>query len=118
MLPAVGQGVVAVETRRAGSLADDLTGITDGPSAFALEVERAFLQTLGGDCNVPLAGLAQATREAGRWRFRGALGLPDGSVIHEVSDEGDAAAALGARAAHTLLDNGGGDVLAALRGDD
>ncbi len=117
MLPAVGQGVVAVETRRAGALAEELGAITDPASAFALETERAFLRALGGDCNVPLAGFAEAG-ERGTWRFRGALGLPDGSVIHEVSDEGDSAETLGARSAETLLEGGGAGVLAALRSDD
>lgn len=64
MVPQVGQGSLAVEARR-----DDratiglLRAIEHGPSRLRLDLERAFLEELGGDCDLP-AG-AYATLDGG-----------------------------------------------------
>ena len=59
MLPAVGQGALAVECRRA----DDhvrllLTPLHDLGSAACVGAERAMLAALDGSCRTPIAGLA------------------------------------------------------------
>ena len=58
-LPAVGQGIIAIETR-----ADDaatralLAAIDHAETATALAAERAFLAVLDGSCRTPIAGHA------------------------------------------------------------
>jgi hydroxymethylbilane synthase len=102
-LPAVGQGIVAIEAR-----ADDmatrsaLDGLNDGHATIALAAERAFLAVLDGSCRTPIAG--HAVVDAGRVRFRGLVAKPDGSAVFETSREGpiSEAAALGADAGHEL----------------
>ncbi len=57
--PAPGQGAIAVQVR-----ADDdtllraLTGIDDRHTRQAVEVERAFLEAIGGGCRAPVGALA------------------------------------------------------------
>jgi hydroxymethylbilane synthase len=57
MVPAVGQGVVAVEHRDDDPTAASLVRAIDhGPSRHAVEVERAFLAELGSGCSLPVGG--------------------------------------------------------------
>jgi hydroxymethylbilane synthase len=114
-LPAVGQGIVAIETR-----ADDratrmlLDAVDDAQTATALAAERAFLAVLDGSCRTPIAG--HATIAAGRLRLRGLIAKPDGSASFECMREGPAseAAALGAAAGAELKDRAGADFLKAM----
>ena len=114
-LPAVGQGIVAIETR-AGDAATRklLDAINHAETAIALTAERAFLEVLDGSCRTPIAG--HATIAAGRLRLRGLIAKPDGSESFECTREGLAgdAAALGADAGAELKGRAGADFLKAL----
>jgi hydroxymethylbilane synthase len=107
-LPAVGQGVIAVEARmddrRVRALLD---AIDHADTAAALTAERAFLTVLDGSCRTPIAG--HATVSAGRLRFRGLVARPDGSDLVECTREGPVvdAPALGADAGRELRQRAG-----------
>ncbi len=59
MLPAVAQGAIGIERRAAdGEVAALLGAIHDRPTGERLAAERAFLVTLDGSCETPIAGLA------------------------------------------------------------
>ena len=79
MLPAPGQGALAVECR-----ADDeetlrlLAAVHDPATAAAVTAERAFLAGLGGGCAVPVAAHA-AWVAPERIRLTGFVGATDGS---------------------------------------
>ena len=80
MLPAVAQGAIGIECR----VADDtvramLSALHDGPTGQRLAAERAFLATLDGSCETPIAGLALHDG-AGLW-LRGEILRPDGSEV-------------------------------------
>ena len=80
MLPAPGQGALAVECRAGDKdMREALSKIEDPLARRAFEAERAFLLSLGGDCNVPLGGLA--TLDGNTIRLRGLVGSLDGSRI-------------------------------------
>jgi len=112
-LPAVGQGVIAIEIR-----ADDemtrtvVAAISDANTASALAAERAFLAALDGSCRTPIAG--HATIIAGRVRLRGLIVKPNGSAAHETTREGSVrdATVLGADAGRELRARGGPDFFA------
>jgi hydroxymethylbilane synthase len=112
-LPAVGQGIIAIEARaddaRTRALLDRINAPTD---ATALAAERAFLTVLDGSCRTPIAGHARV--EAGRLRFRGLIAKPDGSATFETAREGNVveAAALGSDAGHELKRRAGADFFA------
>jgi len=112
-LPAVGQGIVALEARaddaRTRALLDRINGPDD---ATALAAERAFLTVLDGSCRTPIAGHARVA--AGRVSFRGLIAKPDGSEVFETSREGAAAqaTALGHDAGRELKARAGADFFA------
>ncbi len=64
MLPAVGQGILAIETiDKEGELMEIVKQLRHMPTKFAADAERAFLIALGGGCNQPMACLAQVEDE-------------------------------------------------------
>ena len=118
MLPAVGQGVLAVEARRGSELARAAGAITHRATAERIAAERGVLTRLGADCNVPLAALAEHTPR-GSLRLRALLAASDGAHILRAELEGAPAEAaqLGVRAAEAILREGGEALLAELRAE-
>jgi hydroxymethylbilane synthase len=85
--PAVGQGAIALEIRKADEKTHALlTAIGDADTAAALAAERAFLAVLDGSCRTPIAG--HATLSGERIRFAGMIIKPDGSEAFEAVREG------------------------------
>jgi hydroxymethylbilane synthase len=79
MLPAVGQGALAVECRAADSpLRLLLAPLHDPATASCVTAERAMLAALDGSCRTPIAGLA--TLEADRLTLDALLLSPDGAA--------------------------------------
>jgi hydroxymethylbilane synthase len=77
MLPAVGQGALAVTCRAADEVARRLTAPLDDPeSAACARAERAMLAALDGSCHTPIAALAEIAE--GRLAIEGRLLTADG----------------------------------------
>lgn len=78
MLPAPGQGALAVTVRDGDAEVAHLVraALHDGPTALCVAAERAFLRRLEGGCQVPVA--AHADLLDGHLRLRGAVGSLDG----------------------------------------
>jgi hydroxymethylbilane synthase len=116
LLPAVAQGILAIEGRTGDPIARDVAALSCPRAVASAAAERAFLIRLEGDCNVPLAAFAEGTGN-GRLRLRALLASLDGrQVLRRESHfpETEAAAAGGA-AASAILANGGDALLASLR---
>ena len=59
ILPAAGQGIIAVQCRKDDNLIVDLTKkINDKNTSLCAIAERKMLQTLGGNCETAVGGLA------------------------------------------------------------
>jgi len=87
-LPAVGQGAIAIVTRRDDERARDaVASILDRDTGLALAAERAFLAVLDGSCRTPIAGHARLTAD-GLLEMRGLVLRPDGSDAIEVVRSG------------------------------
>ena len=110
MLPQVGQGAIAVECR-----ADDtvtlgvLAAIDDTDAHAAVTAERAFLEQLGGGCNLPCA--AYATVADGALQIDALLASLDGRVALRAHESGTDPVAVGVSVAAQLLDDHGGRLL-------
>jgi hydroxymethylbilane synthase len=79
MLPAVGQGALAVECRAGDDgLRRLLKPLHDPGSAACVKAERAMLAALDGSCRTPIAGLAEL--DGDRLLLEGLLLKPDGSA--------------------------------------
>ncbi|WP_128253296.1 hydroxymethylbilane synthase [Falsirhodobacter deserti] len=80
MLPAVAQGAIGIERRLDDArVARMLEAIHHQPTAERIVAERAFLATLDGSCETPIAALAVAVPE-GLW-LRGEILRTDGSEV-------------------------------------
>jgi hydroxymethylbilane synthase len=109
-VPAVGQGVIAIETRADDARMRELIAkIADADAATALVAERAFLTELDGSCKTPIAGHARLVD--GELRFHGLIVKPDGSCAYEAIRTGPAqdAQGLGADAGRELKYKAGPD---------
>ena len=59
ILPAVGQGIIAVQCRKGDKIEKFLKKINDEETSLCAKAERNMLQTIGGDCNTAIGGLAK-----------------------------------------------------------
>jgi len=113
MLPAVGQGALALACRAGDPPTRALlAAVAHAETATAVAAERAFLVAIGGDCNTPLAAHATPTDD-GRVRLRALVCDPDGTTLlhaEGAAPTGDAAG-LGRRLAEDLLQRGAGALL-------
>jgi hydroxymethylbilane synthase len=94
MLPAVGQGALAIEARADDAGARELLSpLHDTASAACVTAERAMLAALDGSCRTPIAGFAELADA--ELRLRALLLAEDGSAEHRaegISGAGDAEA--------------------------
>jgi hydroxymethylbilane synthase len=116
LLPAVGQGTLALQTRAGDPLEAELRVLDDAATRACLVAERAFLAELEGDCNVPLAAFAEPG-PGERLRLRALVARPDGIALVRSEEEATLAEALaaGRRAGRRVLAQGGAEILARLR---
>jgi hydroxymethylbilane synthase len=64
MLPAVGQGAIALQCKKDDKkILDILQKINDRETYFCIQAERALLETIGGDCDTAIGGLAKLLNE-------------------------------------------------------
>ncbi|MDG6928622.1 MAG: hydroxymethylbilane synthase [Nitrososphaerota archaeon] len=107
MIPAVGQGIIAVEAaERDAEVGRLLRSIDDPMARAAADCERAFLARVGGDCGVPVAAHAEIG-QGGLVRAVGMIASPDGGDLVRESASGAAAPEVGRRLADLLLGAGG-----------
>ncbi|MEO8025872.1 MAG: hydroxymethylbilane synthase [Bryobacteraceae bacterium] len=113
MCPAAGQGALAIETREDNKLARDVLAKLDDPATrHAVTAERAFLNALGGGCQVPIG--AHAVIDGDRLHLRGMVASPDGATVLRGSRTGAAtdAAGIGRALGEELLRKGAEQILA------
>lgn len=112
MLPAVGQGALGIEIRRADKRAREAVARLHDPlSGREVGAERAFLKGLGGGCQFPIAGFAKLIGK--RLVLEGMVGSPDGRTMIRRKVEGAAedGEGLGEKLAGIILALGGRDLL-------
>ena len=60
ILPAIGQGIIAVQCRKEDKLIlDIIKKINDNETSLCAKAERQMLQTIGGNCETAVGGLAE-----------------------------------------------------------
>ena len=92
MLPAPGQGALALQCRKDDARTRELLAVLNDPGAAAcVAAERALVAALEGDCHSPIA--ARAALSEGRLRLHAAVGARGGEPpVARASAEGDAGA--------------------------
>ena len=122
MLPAPGQGALAVTARTGDAASAAAAASVDHPAtAVAVAAERAFLRTLEGGCQVPVAALAERST-GGQLRLQGrviSLGgerAVEGSEVRTCATVAEADA-LGVALGERLLGQGAAGILAGVRAE-
>ena len=113
MLPAPGQGALAVQCR-----ADDqttlnlLAALEDNSTRRAVTAERAFLSGLGGGCSVPVAAFAEVKDQASNAIvLTGLVASIDGKQMIQVVKEGNDPFELGYELAQQAIAQGANEIL-------
>ncbi len=112
MVPAIGQGILAIETqRRNNRVREWVNHLNHFPTAMELKAERGLLKELGGGCQIPIAGMARI--EGDLIRLVGLIASSDGQRIVRGEKAGmiDGAEDLGRQLAQELLASGGAEIL-------
>jgi hydroxymethylbilane synthase len=115
-IPAVGQGVIGVETRDDDATTRALVAVLEHVETRSrLDAERAFAETLQGSCHSPIAAHAQLV--AGELTLSGFVGGPDGREVYRGTASGPRAdaVAIGRALAQRLWSDGAGALLERLR---
>lgn len=118
ILPAVGQGAMAVEIRDGDAeLKELLRVLHDAETAACVSAERAFLRTLEGGCQVPIGAHAVVVNE--KIHLEGVIGSLDGKVNlrEKITGEKMQAATLGENLAQVLINKGAREILEKTRED-
>ncbi|WP_130472866.1 hydroxymethylbilane synthase [Candidatus Magnetaquicoccus inordinatus] len=112
IIPANGQGAIGIESREDDQrLLALLAPLNHQPTWLCVRAERAFLATLEGGCQVPIAG--HATLNGQQLHLLGRIASLDGQEMITLSTQGPAEdpVSLGVALAHSLLEQGGQRIL-------
>ena len=114
MLPAPGQGALAVQCRADDQMTLDLLGaLEDESTRKAITAERAFLSGLGGGCAVPVAAFANIKNQMSTVvTLTGLVIAEDGTKPIKVIGEGIHALKLGNELAQKAISQGAHEILA------
>jgi hydroxymethylbilane synthase len=107
MLPAVGQGAVAIQCRDSDQEIIDLVSEIDHPiTRREIEAERAFAKKLGGNCRTPIAAYARSY--SSRLTIDGLIASPDGRMLirGRVTSDDPKSVQVGEELAGLLLNKG------------
>lgn len=112
MLPAMGQGALGIETVNEPWVLEIARGLEDADSRLETTIERGFVDTLQGGCQVPI-GVSARVQSDGMVTVRSTLGLPDGTEMmgEELSVSRDAITGVGEAMAQRLIDQGAMELL-------
>jgi hydroxymethylbilane synthase len=114
MLPAPGQGALAVQCRTDDHMTLDLLAVLEDESTRkAVTAERAFLSGLGGGCAVPVAAFADIKNPIStQLTLTGLVIAEDGTSPIKVIGEGVNAVKLGNELAQQAISQGANEILA------
>ncbi len=119
ILPAIGQGALAIETREDDRQIMDLIEFLDHtPTRIEVESEREFLRALEGGCQVPIGGVCRY--QGSEVKIMGMVAELDGSKIirDEIVCTPDRARESGKELAERLLLSGAGEILERIYGSE
>ena len=112
MLPAVGQGALCIEMRQEDPIIGPMLATLDHANSRTVVLgERAFLNRLGGSCQVPIAGHGKILADT--FSLTGLVADMDGSRIIKADLSGpvDSAEGIGVKLAEQLLARGADEIL-------
>ena len=119
MLPAVGQGALCIEIRKHDLEIEKIVSNLNHPETRAVIMgERAFLRTLGGSCQVPVAAYGEINKNS--FTLRGLVADIDGKIIikENITGPENSSESLGIELAQRLLSMGADKILEKLKANE
>ena len=113
MIPAMGQGALGIEAVKDPEVLEIAKRLEDDHTRIETTIEREFVDTLQGGCQVPI-GVKATVLDNGHVRAQATLGLPDGTeVLSEMVEipQSDSAG-LGRKMAESFVEQGARELLA------
>ncbi|MDP3586772.1 MAG: hydroxymethylbilane synthase [Sulfuricurvum sp.] len=112
MIPAMGQGALGIETINEPWVLEIAAMLEDTSSRIETTIEREFVDTLNGGCQVPI-GICARVLNDGCVSICSTLGMPDGSDImgEEITVLLDEINGIGEAMARRLIDKGAMELL-------
>ena len=112
MLPAMGQAALGIQSINDPEVIQIVKGLNDERSVIETTIEREFVDTLEGGCQVPIGVNAVVSDD--KVNIRSILGMPDGSEIMTESKiiDKDSFKGIGREMAQEMIKRGAKDVLA------
>jgi len=115
MLPAAGQGALAIETRKDDAeLLELVAELNHAESAATTGAERTVLHRLGAGCQVPIGVLGEILSDGGL-RLRCAVYSKDGRDVAQAGSVGSDSADVVDEVVKKLVEQGAADLVAAAR---
>lgn len=119
MLPAVGQGALCIEIRKHDLEIEKIVSNLNHPETRTVIMgERAFLRTLGGSCQVPVAAYGEINKNS--FTLRGLVADIDGKIIIKeiITGPENSSESLGIELAQRLLSMGADKILEKLKANE
>ena len=111
MMPAVGQGALAIETRTQGAGLEACRKLDHAATRACVTAERAVLAELGGGCQVPLGAYAKWAADSLTLLAKVVSPTDERSFEGSVQGPASDAAALGKQLGRQLLEDGAAQIL-------
>ena len=104
MLPAVGQGIIAVQCRRDDKLIlNIIEKINDKKTSLCAIAERKMLQTIGGDCETAVGGFAEIHKNSLKLKAQLFSDIDDDNFDYELTGKDVDASNIGKEVGEKLL---------------
>ena len=112
MIPSMGQATLGIETTKDPEIVKLLSVLNDNNAQIESTIERGFVDTLQGGCQVPI-GVKATIVDDESIRVQAIVGLPDGSesISEDITADINNYETIGQTLAQTFLDQGAKDLL-------
>lgn len=114
MVPSMGQATLGIETLDIPELVELVSVLHDKDAEIEATIERDFVRTLEGGCQVPIGVKATLSEDKEKVNIKAIVGMPDGSetITEEMNTNADDFDTAGIELANMFIDQGAKELLA------
>ncbi|MGP2657299.1 hydroxymethylbilane synthase [Malaciobacter sp. WC5094] len=113
MIPSMGQATLGIETLDNKELIELLSVLNDENAHIEATIERSFVRTLEGGCQVPIGAKATILEDGKNVKFQAIVGMPDASemIEEEVIEPIENYETIGIKIANKFIEKGAKELL-------
>lgn len=112
MIPSMGQATLGIETTNDPKVLEILKVLNDNNAHIESTIERSFVDTLQGGCQVPI-GVKATILDENSIRVQAIVGMPDGSeyISEDITADIEDYKTIGQNLAQIFIDQGAKELL-------